>query len=280
MNRNQLAALISSLFLIGSAEVVTGPMMKVMGPHFGVPSSYIAYLPAAYGLTYGIAAIFTGPFSDRFGRKRLLQFGLSGYAIFCALIPNVPNLAAAVAVSALIGVCAAVIQPNALSLVGDEAPPEQVGQFIGRVFIGLMLAFVLTPILVGRLADMAGWQSAYYGLSAMAIVVLLAVSAVFPHHPENKDHAVSAWATHRGALTIKGIIKPLSASYLWLGWVAGFGAVVPEICVRKLALSSTSTGILAGFYGMAIISGNLFSVQMHRLLGNAALPSIANNRCI
>lgn len=275
MKRDQQAALFSSLFLIGSAEVVAGPMMAFMGAHFGVRSTDIAYLTGAYGLTYGVIAIFAGPFSDRFGRKRPLQFGLSGFAMLCAFLPGAPDLMSALALSALMGVCAAIIQPNALSLVGDTVPAGQAGQFIGRVFVGLMLAFVLTPALAGYLADTVGWQAAYYGLSVMALLVLFAVSVVFPRYPPAKNRHVSFWTAHRGALATKGAIRPLSASYLWLGWVAGFGAVVAEVCARKLALSPTDAGMLAGFYGMVIIAGNLSNACLHRLFGDAALPFIA-----
>ena len=62
-------SLCGCLFLIGSAEVISGPMMGQMALHFGVDSSTIAFLPAAYGLVYAAAAIGLGPFSDRWGRK-------------------------------------------------------------------------------------------------------------------------------------------------------------------------------------------------------------------
>ena len=68
------------LFIIGSAEVVAGPMMTVMGAHFGVPSSRIALLPAAYGLVYAAVALAAGPLADRFGRKQMLTAGLIGQA--------------------------------------------------------------------------------------------------------------------------------------------------------------------------------------------------------
>ena len=61
MKTRQLATLFCSLFLIGSAEVVASPMMAQMGRSFGVPSSEIAYLPAAYGLAYGPVALLAGP---------------------------------------------------------------------------------------------------------------------------------------------------------------------------------------------------------------------------
>jgi predicted MFS family arabinose efflux permease len=279
MNPRQLATLFGCLFLIGSAEVVAGPMMASMGRHFGVPSSTIAYLPAAYGLTYGGIALFVGPLSDRFGRKRPLQLGLLGFAILSALIPVAPSLGAGIALSALTGLCAAIIQPNALSLVADLSPSDQIGRRIGHVFIGLMLAFVLTPALAGKLADTSGWTSAYYALSALALVAFSAASTTFER--DGQANATGAGglsiflATHHGALATPDVRWRLSASYLWLGWVAGFGAVVAEVASRKLTMTTTQAGLLAGFFGLMVIAGNLCNGRIQRVIGNAALPVTA-----
>src|SRR5690606_11418272 len=101
MNRRQQVTLFVSLFLIGSAEVIASPMMAQMGRSFGVSSSQIAYLPAAYGLAYGPFALLVGPLSDRWGRKRPLQLGLLGFGLLCAAMPFVTRLPTAVVVAAL-----------------------------------------------------------------------------------------------------------------------------------------------------------------------------------
>jgi predicted MFS family arabinose efflux permease len=168
-----------------------------------------------------------------------------------AAIPSAPHLLAAIVLSALAGVCAAVVQPNSLALVADESPPAEVGRRLGQVFIGLMLAFVLTPVLAGRLADTWGWRSAYYAMAALAVLAALAVARNFTDRLPASHAHMNFLATHREALKTPGARRRLSASYLWLGWVAGFGAVVAEVASRKLSLSPTDTGLLAGFYRTA-----------------------------
>ncbi|MFT3855974.1 MAG: MFS transporter [Aquabacterium sp.] len=279
MQRRQQATLFCSLFLIGSAEVVAGPMMAQMGRSFGVASSQIAYLPAAYGLAYAPVALLAGPLSDRWGRKRPLQLGLFGFALLCLLMAFVHTLAAAVALAALTGVCAAVIQPNSLSLVGDASPPDQVARRLGHTLAGLMLAFVITPAVAGVVADAFGWPASYLLLSALAWMALAAVTLVFPTRPrtamapsQEAKPARGFWAAHRGALCTPDAARRLSASYLWLGWVAGFGALAAQVCARKLGLTPTEAGLLAGWFGLVIVAGNLSGPWLQSRLGDAALP--------
>lgn len=275
MNTSQLTTSFVCLFLIGSAEVVAGPMMGFMGPHFNVHSSAIAYLPAAYGLTYGAVALVAGPLSDRLGRKRPLLAGLWGFCLLSALMPAAPSLAWAIALSALSGLCAAIIQPNVMSFVADASAPELVPRRIGQVFVGLMLAFVLTPALAGALAQALGWGAAYYLMAAVAAAAALAVTLSFPAHRAATAPQADFWATHRDALATPGARLRLSASYLWLGWVAGFGAVVAEVAARKLQISPAQAGLVAGYFGLAVIAGNLCSARLHQLLGERAAPAMA-----
>ncbi|PWB93914.1 MFS transporter [Methylosinus sporium] len=272
MTFGQLSILAAALFLVGSAEVVAGPLMTAMAPDFGVAPAAIAYLPAAYGLAYAGFAIIAGPLSDRFGRKRPLQAGLLGFALFSAGLANSSNLSVAIALSGLAGLCGAFVQPNSLSFVADSSSPEEVDVRTARVFIGLMSAFVVTPSIAGWIADRFGWRYAYYLLALLAALAFVAVSAAFRPGRSHGGGVVSFVATHRGALATPGVLRRLAASYFWLGSVAGFGVVVADVAARKLALSPTDAGLLAGFFGLVTIAGNLAGPLVRRLLSYRALP--------
>ncbi|BBU62822.1 hypothetical protein MSC49_27570 [Methylosinus sp. C49] len=272
MTLGQLSILAAALFLVGSAEVVAGPLMAAMAPDFGVPPAAIAYLPAAYGLAYAGFAIIAGPLSDRFGRKRPLQAGLLGFALLSAALANSSNLSVAIALSGLAGLCGAFVQPNSLSFVADSSSPEEVDIRTARVFVGLMSAFVITPSIAGWIADRFGWRYAYYLLALLAALAFVAVSAAFRPGRAHGGGVVSFVATHKGALATPGVVRRLAASYFWLGSVAGFGVVVADVAARKLSLSPTDAGLLAGFFGLVTIAGNLAGPLVRRFLSFRALP--------
>ena len=275
MTGHRLVALWLCLFVIGSAEVVAGPIMQVMGQSFGVPSSVVAYLPAAYGLAYAVIASVAGPISDRWGRKRPLMISLSIFSLLCGLLPASGGIATAVALSAALGTMAAIIQPASLSLVSDVTAPADMARRIGQVFIGLMTAFIVTPAVSGLVAARFGWQASYYILALLAAIAALLVARLFPADRQRYLAPVTLLAMHRGALRLDEIKVRLAASYLWLGWMAGIGAVAAEIARRKLETGPVEAGAVAAFWGGLIMVGNLSGHRIEKRLHAGALPIMA-----
>lgn len=275
MTGHRLAALWLCLFVIGSAEVVAGPIMQLMGQSFGVPSSAVAYLPAAYGLAYAVIASIAGPISDRWGRKWPLMTSLSVFSLLCGVLPSAGSLATAVALSAALGMMAAIIQPVSLSLVSDVTTPADMARRIGQVFIGLMTAFIVTPVVSGLVAAQLGWQASYYLLALLAAIAALLVARLFPTDRRRPGAPVTFLATHRGALRLDEIKVRLAASYLWLGWMAGIGTVAAEIARRKLEIGPAEAGAVAAFWGALIMAGNLSGHRIEKRLPAGALPIMA-----
>ncbi len=113
MKTSQIATLFGCLFLIGSAEVLAGPMMGAMSADFGVRSSAIAYLPAAYGaqLRRGGPAGRTavGPLGTQAAAARR---GCSGSRCSALSFPARPSAGRHRPGRALAGVCAAAVRPT------------------------------------------------------------------------------------------------------------------------------------------------------------------------
>lgn len=261
-NRRNLLALTMSTYLIGTAEVIAGPMMGKMGAQFGVSSARIAWLPASYAFVYAVLAPFLGPLSDRFGRKPLLVPGLVGLGVAMCLVALAPSFQCAIAASALAGLAAAAIQPNALALAIDGVDPSQHPTILGRLFVGLTLSFVTVPVISGVLAERATWKLAYFLAAGGAwVAAMLLVGLPSDAKPR---HVPTGYRDFRRAFGEVGVRQRLAASYLWLGVAAGLSSILAEIVRRRFGLSIETTGVVVGGFGLATMIGNSFAGRVRR----------------
>jgi predicted MFS family arabinose efflux permease len=246
-----------TMFLIGSAEVVVGPMMTDMGAHFGVPAAQIAWIPSIYALVYAVVAIGLGPLSDRFGRKALLLPGLIGFAVSMAALPFAPGFELALAAAALAGLSAGAMQPNALAIVNDviRDPTRQV-QKLGQVFLGLTFSFIATPVVAALLASRVDWRLAFLGLAVIGLVVAVLILRMPVPRASAQTKRLSLFAAFGAALAVPTARARLASSYLWIGLSIGVLAVLAEILRRRYGLSTEAVGLIVGAFGVATLIGN------------------------
>lgn len=112
----------------------------------------------AYLITLGALILLAGSLSDLFGRKRILNIGLIGFAatsMLCALAPNGPALIIA---RALQGAAGALLVPSSLALIIASFSGESQGKAIGKWTAWTGISFIIGPLLGGFLVDAASWR--------------------------------------------------------------------------------------------------------------------------
>jgi predicted MFS family arabinose efflux permease len=265
--REPVAALSLSMFLIGAGEVIASPMMPEMGASFGVSSARVAWLPGTYALTYAALAPFLGPLSDRFGRKALLVPGLIGLGLAVVATALAPSFALACVTSALGGLCAGAVQPNALAIINDAVAEARQPAVTGKVFLGLTSSFVIVPVLSGWLAAHFSWRVPYFAMAAACFTAaVLALRVHVVHAPGSAPaHMASAF---RSAFAIPFMRRRFVVSFLWLGLCIGLAALLGEILRRRLGLSTQAVGTATGAFGVAVLAGNLLMERARLWLGS------------
>ena len=112
-----------------------------------------------YALTFGGLLLTAGALADRFGRRRLLSYGLAAFGAISALVPLVSSIGDLVALRAALGVAAAAVAPVTMSLVfrlfDDEA--LRMRAITLMVVVG-MSGFALGPVLAGGVLAHVSWH--------------------------------------------------------------------------------------------------------------------------
>jgi MFS family permease len=120
-----------------------------------------------------LSYIPVGNLSARFGRKRMIQFGVLLLTLNFAALGLFQSFSAVLyGVFALVGVAWAAINVNSYPMVVEISKSADVGQFTGYYYTFSMAAQIVTPILSGYLMQ-------YFGYRILAPYAALMVAVSF-----------------------------------------------------------------------------------------------------
>jgi len=140
--------------------------------------SGLQWILDAYTLVVASLLMLSGSMSDRFGRRRVFQIGLSLFlvgSLLCSLAHNIDQL---VTYRALQGLGASMLNPVALSIIANVfTEPKARGRAVGVWGAVGGLAFAVGPLLGGALTQAVGWRSIFWinlpiGIAAVVLAAI------------------------------------------------------------------------------------------------------------
>lgn len=212
---------------------------------FAIPSISLALTPSAsellwiidvYPLILAALLVPMGSLADRFGRRRMLLIGSSGFALVSVLAAFAPTAGALIGYRALLGLFGAMLMPSTLSLIRNLfLDPVQRRTAIAIWAAGFSGGAALGPIIGGFLLEHFWWGSVFL-MSVPVLIPLLILAPIFV--PESKDPN-------------PGKIDPLSIAL-------SLGAMVPTIFgIKEIAQTGFSVANI-GFILVGLAIGTLF----------------------
>jgi MFS family permease len=122
----------------------------------GMSLPQIGWLAAAYPAVWGLGQLFTGPLSDRIGRKWLIAAGLWVQALGIALVPASSCFTAFAVGAVLLGLGTAMVYPTLLAAIGDVAHTSWRASAVGVYRFWRDLGYVAGALVAGLAADRLG----------------------------------------------------------------------------------------------------------------------------
>ncbi|TFW27326.1 MFS transporter [Massilia horti] len=148
--------LASSLAFIDGSVVNVG--LPAIGRSLGAAGADLSWVVNGYLLPLSALLLIGGAAGDRFGRHRMLRFGIGLFALSSLMCALASNLYWLVAGRVLQGVGAALLMPSSLAILGSAFSGEARGRAIGIWAAAGAVAGALGPLLGGWLIDLAGWR--------------------------------------------------------------------------------------------------------------------------
>lgn len=212
---------------------------------FALPEISLALAPTgaeqlwiidAYPLVLAGLLVTMGTLGDRFGRRRMLLIGATGFAAVSALAAFAPTAGLLIAARVLLGFFGAMLMPSTLSLLRSIFQNRDQRRMAIAVWASAFSAgAALGPIVGGFLLEHFAWGSVFLIAVPVLIPLLIAAPLLVP---ESRDPA-------------PGRIDPISI-------LLSMGAMVPIVYAIKFVAVEGPTLIAAACVALGVVLGILF----------------------
>nr|WP_238702623.1 MFS transporter [Microbacterium caowuchunii] len=257
----------------------------------------------AYPLVLAGLLVTMGTLGDRFGRRRMLLLGASGFAAVSALSAFAPSAELLIAGRALMAVFGAMLMPSTLSLLRSIFTDRAQRRFAIAVWAAMFSAgAALGPIVGGILLEHFSWGSVFL----MAVPVLIPLLVLAPLLvPESRDpkpgridpvsillsmatmvpivYAIKEVAVHGPTLPIGGLfLAGVLFGFLFVR--RQLRSATPMLDMRLFRRATFSGALLVNLLSVLALVGFLYFVAQHLQLivglsplqaGLALVPGLA-----
>ena len=187
LQRLNLAMFRSRAFLVliiatFSVNLVTGgtgvfrTFFPVQGAHAaGLDEARVGTLIMFSGILALGAAIPAGIANDRIGRKRTLVFALLATSVAVWMMSGLSDFESALLAVLAFGLAEAFATGTNQVYAMDLAPDDRRGAFLGVWSLSMIAGQVFGPIVIGSVADSAGFQTAFITVSGFLVAASLVV---------------------------------------------------------------------------------------------------------
>ncbi|MCZ2402476.1 MFS transporter [Paenarthrobacter sp. Z7-10] len=143
----------------------------------------------AYLLTLGALILVAGSLSDLFGRVRILQWGLIGFAAMSVLCGFAVNNVMLILGRGLQGAAGALLVPSSLALIISEFSGHAQAKAIGRWTAWTGASTIVAPLVGGAAVDLLSWRFVFF-VNLIPVLISMPLLAALRHTDAPRDPGV------------------------------------------------------------------------------------------
>ncbi|MQA34286.1 MFS transporter [Modestobacter roseus] len=184
-----LTVLCLSVLLVSIDNTIVNVALPTLSRELSASTSDLQWVVDGYTLAFAALLLLGGALGDRFGRRRVLQAGLLGFALTSALASMAASTDQLIAGRAAMGVAAAAIYPATLALlVTTFTDRRERATALGVWSAVTGLSVAIGPVTGGLLLEHFAWGSVFLVNLPIAAVALVAGRLLVPESRSARAH--------------------------------------------------------------------------------------------
>lgn len=215
---------------------------------FGLSAAQAALAVSFATVSLGLALLLVGPVTETVGRTPILHaslFATAAVGMACAVAPTWASL---LALRAVQGVALAGVPAVAIAYLREEVAVEAHGTATGLYVGGTALGGLLGRLVVGGVAQLAGWRWALFAIAAVGLGCAFVTRALLPASRNFRPRprgAGLAGATRRRLMTDPVLLAVYGIGGVAMGsFVAIFNAIGFRLRAEPYLLSLAAAGLV------------------------------------
>ncbi|GGH39982.1 MFS transporter [Microbacterium album] len=289
-----LVALMLPVLLVSVDNTVLTFALPGIAADLAPTSAQQLWMIDAYSLVLAGLLVTAGSLGDRFGRRRMLLIGASGFGIVSVLAAFAPTAELLIAARAGLGVFGAMLMPSTLSLLRTIFTDRDQRRLALAVWASMFSAgAALGPILGGFILEHFWWGAVFLLAIPMLVPMLILVPLLVPESRDPRPGPVDLTSVALSMATMVPIVYGIKeiAVHGLSGTTAvlfaaggGFGWLfvrrqlrlpVPMLDMALFRRPGFSGAVLVNLLSVTALVGFLYFVAQHLQLVVGLAPMIA-----
>jgi len=280
---------IELLILLGTLTAIGPLSIDMYLPAFPEISADLSATPSRVQLSLttcligmAIGQLVTGPFSDRWGRRRPVVAGVIGYALLSLLCAIAPNAEALAALRLLHGVAGGIGVVVARAIVRDLYSGREMARFFSRLLIVFGTAPIAAPALGSLVLRFTSWRGIFVTLGMIAVLLAVATIWRLPETlPTDRRNVAGAAGTARAVrvlFTDRPFVGYVCAQALGFAGLFAYISGSPFVLQDGYGLSAAAFSVVFGVNAIGAVVLGQFNARLlnhftPRLLFHIALTA-------
>jgi len=262
------------------AMTICLPSMPQWSGVFGVSQASVQLTFSIFVVSFGLTQVIYGPLSDRYGRRRLLLFGLGLAALGSmggALAPNLATLTVARFVQGA-GAGAGMVLGRAM--VQDYFSGADRSRAMAYVGMAMGMCAPLATVIGGQVHVLLGWRVNFIVIGILAIVLMVTIRAVLPEdvpHEGSDAHWLREMLDAYGQLIrVPSYLAYVGILSLSTGTFYIYLAGAPSV-LANYGVGPAEVGFFIMFVPLSYIAGSFLTSRLVKHFSDAQLMLVGQS---
>ena len=240
------------------------PAMPILAEYLGSNMPMVQNSLSVYLFGYALGLILFGPMADKYSRRKMALFGISGFLLASLLLPFVATIEQFLSlrfIQAFISSAATVVVPGIIR----EYYQKNTAKGLSYVSMIMMLAPMIAPSIGSVLLVAHSWQMIFYLLSFYSVIVLLLVARYLPEVVRSntvQNKHISFLARYNIVFSnSEARLDIISSMMISLAFFAYITAI-PFVYLTVFEVSEFSFSVLFGITVVALMSAHFINTRL------------------